>query len=385
MRVIRETRFLVLAPDAFGTGGIERSTRTLIRALSERSAPGQVGVLSVWGGRVDLPADLPAIVVHKGRRTSGGRRVTLFEKVGFSMSALRAARQWRGGLIIFACHAHLAPVAFAASKIGHAPTVVWCHGDEVWRPQRWTVRASLKRAGLVLAPSEFTANQVSHWAGLRWPPRVLPHAVPPELKPLGSSTVPGRVLAVARLETHDRYKGVDTLLRAWPKVLAMHPASELIVVGDGGDRARLERLAGSWTDNRIRFTGRIHDRELRELYGSSAVFALPTAATVGRDAAGEGFGLVFLEAAAFGLPVVAGRSGAVPEVVEDGRTGLLVDPDDPAAVANAIGTLLRDPSLRTRLGRAARSRVQTRFTFEAFGDGIEAMLHDLLSGSRNDS
>jgi phosphatidylinositol alpha-1,6-mannosyltransferase len=136
-------------------------------------------------------------------------------------------------------------------------------------------------------------------------------------------------------------------------------------------------------DNRIRFTGRITDRELRELYDSSAIFALPTAAMVGRNAAGEGFGLVFLEAAAFGLPVVAGRSGAVPEVVEDGRTGLLVDPDDPAAVANAIGTLLGDPSLRTRLGRAARARAQTRFTFEAFADGIEAMLRELLSGSRN--
>ena len=153
-----------------------------------------------------------------------------------------------------------------------------------------------------------------------------------------------------------------------------------MVVGDGADRTRLERVsrrAGS--NGRVRFVGRLSDSELHELYRTAAVFALPTRARVGAGAAGEGFGLVFVEAAAAGLPVVAGRSGAVPEVVEDAETGLLVDPTDPDAVAEAIGTLLDDPKLRARMARAARARVKERFTFEAFGDRVAELLGGLAS------
>ena len=86
----------------------------------------------------------------------------------------------------------------------------------------------------------------------------------------------GRVLSVARLDPHDRYKGVDTLIEAWPRVVADQPDAELIVVGEGADRARLEALArANGTDSRVRFAGRIDDSELQELYRTAAVFALP--------------------------------------------------------------------------------------------------------------
>jgi phosphatidyl-myo-inositol dimannoside synthase len=377
MRGIITPRFIVLAPDAFGTGGIERTTRTLIRTLGERFGADRVGVLSVWGGRVDLPAR----ILHRGRRSGGGRPVPPADRATFAISALHQARRWRRGLVIVACHPHLAPVALAAGRIAGSRVAVWCHGDEVWGPTRLSVRYALRKADLVFAPSRFTADQVGRWIGLDRKPTVVPHSLPPELVLRRSAPVPGRVLAVARLEAHDRYKGIDTLIEAWPNVLKAHPEAELVVVGAGGDRRRLERLAASLaTDGHVRFTGWIDDRELQELYRTSAVFALPTAATVGSDAAGEGFGLVFVEAAAAGLPVVAGRSGAVPEVIEDGRTGLLVEPHDPLAVADAIGRLLRDPQLRTRLGRAARSRARERFSYEAFGDRVETLLGDLAFG-----
>ena len=109
------------------------------------------------------------------------------------------------------------------------------------------------------------------------------------------------------------------------------------------------------------------------------MFALPTGAKVGSGAGGEGFGLVFLEAAAAGVPVIAGRSGAVPEVVEDGRTGILVEPGDPVAVADAIGVLLKDEKIRSRMGLVARARAKRHFSYDAFGDQIETILGSLES------
>ena len=376
MREITTPRFIVLATDAFGTGGIERTTRTLIRTLGERFGADRVGVLSVWGGR----ADLPARILHRGRRSGGARPVPVAERAMFAISALRQAWRWRRRLVVVACHPHLAPVALAAGRIAGSRVAVWCHGDEVWRPLRPSVGWALRQADLVFAPSRFTAEQVARWAGLERDVTVVPHGNPPELVPPKPAPVPGRVLSVARLDPDDRYKGVDTLVRAWPRVLESQPDAELIVVGDGADRARLERLAiDSGTDGHVRFTGRIDDRDLQELYRTASVFALPTGATVGSGAGGEGFGLVFLEAAASGVPVVAGRSGAVPEVVEDGRTGLLVEPGDPVAVADAIGVLLKDENLRSRMGRAARARAKKHFSYAAFGDRIESVLGDLAS------
>ena len=369
-------RFLVLAPNPFGVGGIERVTRTLIESMAERFGADCVGLLSLRGGKGSLPAQ----IFHRGRRRPEDQRVPLFDKMAFVASALLSARRWRRRLVIVATHPHLAPVALAAGRLSGAPVAVWCHGHEVWRPLRPTVRTALRRAALVFAPSRFTSQQATYWAGLNREPLVVPHAVPHAFAASGhlrGEPVPGQVLAVARLDPQDRGKGIDTLLRAWPKVAATRPQARLVVVGDGADRERLEDAARRSGSNGVWFAGRLGDPDLRELYRSSTVFALPTRARVGVDAYGEGFGLVFVEAAAAGLPVVAGRSGAVPEVVEHGATGLLVDPLDVDAVANAIGRLLDDAQLRARMSRAARARANERYSYEAFGDMIANVIGGL--------
>jgi phosphatidyl-myo-inositol dimannoside synthase len=378
MREISTPRILVLASDPFGVGGIERVTRTLIGALADRFGGDRVGLVSLWGGA----ADLPARILHRGRTPAHGR-VPFVERFTFTLAALLTARRWRRRLVVVACHPHLAAVAVAAGRVAGARVAVWCHGDEVWRPLRPSVRLALQRADLVFAPSRFTAGQVTRWAQLRREPVVVPHAVTPGFAPAARRSVPGRVIAVARMEHRDRGKGIDILLQAWPKVGRARPDAELVVVGDGSDRSRLERASRSLgSDGRVRFTGRLDDADLRELFRTAAVFALPTRARVGVGAAGEGFGLVFAEAAAAGIPVVAGRSGAVGEVVEDGRTGFLVDPTDPDAIADAIGALLDDPDLRRAMARNARARARKRFSYEAFGDRIAELLGGLASVHR---
>ena len=376
-------RVLVLAPHAWGVGGIERATRTLVRALADLYGAERVGLLSVWGGS----GILPCRVLWKGPQAAEPGNGSWSVKARFLQVALRLSRRWRRRLVILACHPHLAPVAWLAARAAGAPWAVWCHGVEVWRPLRPMIGAALRRADLVIAPSRFTASLLERMH--RVPSRclaVVPHALPPDLPLAETGVAEGaaagderlQVLTVARLVPEHAYKGVDTLLAAWPLVLRSVPEAELVVVGDGPDRPRLEREAARLVpDGRVRFAGRLDDRALAEAYTQAAVFALPARTRIGHGAAGEGFGLVFLEAAAAGLPVVAGNGGAIPEVVRDGETGLLVDPESPKEVAAAIVRVLRDPDLARRMGEAGRRLVQEEFSYERFCERLARLVERL--------
>jgi len=369
-------RFLVLAPDAWGTGGIERATRTLLHALADLYGSERVGLLSVWGG-VDA---LPARLIWRGREKTGAGRTPLSARLRFALASVVAARRWRRRLVVIACHPHLASVARLAAWAAGAPLVVWSHGEEVWRPLRSTVRAALRTADLVIAPSRFTRDALADMHRLS-PARlaILPHALPPEL-PLAAGDGASidrapRVLTVARLVREHAYKGIDTLLAAWARVRDEVPEAELVVVGDGSDRPRLQQEAARLgLDGSVRFMGQLNDQGLAEAYRRAQVFAMPARTRVGRDAEGEGFGLVFLEAAAAGLPVVAGNGGAIPEVVRDGETGYLVDPRAPEQVAEAIVRLLSDPGLARRMGDAGRRWAHDEFSYGRFRERVNELI-----------
>jgi phosphatidylinositol alpha-1,6-mannosyltransferase len=178
------------------------------------------------------------------------------------------------------------------------------------------------------------------------------------------------VLALSRLVPR---KGFDTVLRAAAALAPHHPELLVAVAGSGRDRGRLERLARRHGAP-ARFLGRVDDEALPALYGASDVFAM-----VCRDRWSgleqEGFGIVFLEAAAAGIPQLAGRSGGSHEAVVDGRTGLVVDrPADVAAVAVALARLLDDPERRRRLGAEARRRVVDELTYDHLAATLGAAL-----------
>ncbi len=165
------------------------------------------------------------------------------------------------------------------------------------------------------------------------------------------------VLGLSRLVPR---KGFDALVRAAARLAPGRPDLVVAIAGTGRDRARLERLAAS-THAPVRFLGLVPDERVPGLMGAADVFAVPCR-TRWCGLEQEGFGMVFLEAAACGVAQVAGRSGGAPEAVADGRTGTVVDrPRDPAAVAAALVPLLDDPDLRRRQGTAARLRVEAEF------------------------
>jgi len=189
------------------------------------------------------------------------------------------------------------------------------------------------------------------------------------------------LLSVARLA--ELYKGHDTLIRVLPLVRARCPGTRLRVAGDGPLREYLHRIAKSvGVDDAVEFLGEVADDSLPELYRTSDAFVLMSRESPSKGGA-EGFGIVCLEAAACEKPVVAGRSGGLVDAVEDGVTGILVDPEDPAAVAEALIAVLSDSALAERMGQAGRERVLARFTWEkVIGDARRVFEEAVGKGSR---
>jgi phosphatidylinositol alpha-1,6-mannosyltransferase len=168
-------------------------------------------------------------------------------------------------------------------------------------------------------------------------------------------------------------KGMDVLIRAASAVAPSFPGLTVAIGGTGRDEGRLRRLAAG-AGVVVRFLGRVPDADLPALYGASDVFAmLCRNRWAGLEQ--EGFGIVFLEAAAAGVPQVAGRSGGAAEAVVHGTTGLVVDdPRSVPAAARALRQLLVDDTARRRMGRAGRRRAEESFDYDELarrlGDGL---------------
>jgi phosphatidylinositol alpha-1,6-mannosyltransferase len=208
---------------------------------------------------------------------------------------------------------------------------------------------------------------------------VLLRAAPDSNGPAGRDGV--TLLTVARLSARERYKGCDAVIAALPAVRAGGPV-RYVIVGDGDDRPRLEALARSHgVAPLVTFAGAVQHDGLPEWYRACDIYVMPSVAEQRPDGwTGEGFGIAYLEAAAFGRPVIAGSGGGAPEAVQDGVTGVVVDGRDVAAVAAAIARL-RDPETRARMGEAGRQWVRRQFTVERFQRDVEALISEGVSAA----
>lgn len=278
-------------------------------------------------------------------------------------------------------HVNLAPVGVLAGQLGQGFGAV-AHGTEVWTRLPTVRRLALQRARRVACVSDDTARAVHEVQGveaarcvrvinaldpvrfadiLSRAPEGVPKAVPkavPEAVPERPGA-PVRVLSLTRLALGEP-KGIDLMLRA----LVHLPGVSYRVAGDGdalpGLRAQAAALGVS---ERVEFLGRLSDAERAAELVACDVFALPSS--------GEGFGIVYLEAMAYGKPCVAARVGGAPEVVVDGETGLVVRPE-PGVVGpgtelvGALRALAADGAMRRRLGQAGRERVLAHFCYPQF-------------------
>lgn len=270
------------------------------------------------------------------------------------------------------------------------PYGVILHGAEVTIPARIPgSRALLRRvlagASLVISAGEYALGEAERCVGRSLPSVVVPPGVDTErFRPFSPSE---RAAARAEFDLTDEHvvvssvnrlvprKGMHLLIEAAARLASSHPELRVMIGGTGRAESDLRAQADE-LGAPVRFLGRISDGEVERLYGASDAMAmLCHDRWWGLEQ--EGFGIVFLEAAAAGLPQIAGRSGGAAEAVVHGETGLVVDdPTDVAAVTASLRTVIDDPDLRRRLGRAARERAVARFDYDVLARRLaEALDH----------
>ncbi|MFG1701729.1 glycosyltransferase family 4 protein [Nonomuraea sp. M3C6] len=279
--------------------------------------------------------------------------------------------------VVFGAAAPLGLLAPRLRRAGARRVVMLTHGHEASWAGAPGFRAALRRIGehadVVTYLGEYTrarlAAAISPGKLVRLAPGVDVTQFHPEARKaelgLGGRPV---VACVSRLVPR---KGQDQLIRAWPQVLRSVPEAVLLLVGGGPYRATLERLAAG--QESIRFTGTVPAAALPGYYAAADVFAMPCR-TRWKGVDVEGLGIVFLEASATGLPVVAGSSGGAPDAVRPGETGLVVDGEDVAEIAQAIVELLSDPDKARKMGAGGRDWIAREWSW----DQVAARFHSLL-------
>ncbi len=264
-------------------------------------------------------------------------------------------------------HVHSLPVPAATPFLMRVPRLVvsaW-GSDVVWRHPRkerlypWL----LAHATRVTATSEYLANVVASYLRAPRTIEVIAFGVDGSIfypAPMRSSG--SRIGTLRHLEP--KY-GIDTLIRSLPAILAAHPSAFMDIAGEGEQRHHLEQMIDTLgVARRLHLRGTIEHVSVPAFLRSLDLYANPS-----RE---EAFGVAAVEAQASGLPVVASWVGALPEVVLDGETGLLVPPDDPAALAEALSALLAEPDRAARMGQRAREWVMQRYRWE---DNVQQMLN----------
>jgi phosphatidylinositol alpha-1,6-mannosyltransferase len=256
---------------------------------------------------------------------------------------------------VLSAHIVMSPGASSIRRALGARVVQYFHGKEIGvRPGLAGFAA--RHADACVAVSSYTKELVERSGA---DPRRI-HLIHPGVD-LPESPADGRradrptVLTIARME--DRYKGHDVMVRAMSVVAARVPGAQWVVIGDGPLRAALSELARSTglDHDVIRFLGAVTDDERDAWLDRAHVFAMPSRMPAG-GYAGEGFGIVYLEANAHGCPALAGAVGGALDAVVDGETGVLVDAEDHLAVGNALVELLQDERLREKMGTAGAAR-----------------------------
>jgi len=332
-------RVLVLATDVFGgTGGIAQYTRDFVAAMASYPGVDEITVIPRVIARE--PELLPPSVVYLADAAGSKAR---FLSAVFRAATSRPSFDW-----IVCAHINLLPIAHLAAAICSAPVILLTYGIEVWEPKGWFIRSLVGRTRAVVSISNFTMEKLRGWARLPASHSFLiPNAIdlatytpgPHNAELASRLSLDGRrvLLTLGRMDAREQAKGFDEILEVMPRF----PDIAYVAVGDGSDRPRLQAKAAQLgVAERAIFPGYVTETEKLDYYRLADVFVMPSRL--------EGFGYVFLEAMAMGLPVIASKIDGSREAVMNGKWGLLVDPAHPDELAAAITSALTSPRVPER-------------------------------------
>ncbi len=355
---------MLLTPDAYGGhGGIAQYNRDSLNALASMSEVEEI--ITLPRNVPFQPGPIPAKVTYLTAAAGG--------KIRYFWEALCTSKNH---IDIMICgHINLLPLAAMLNIKMRAPLALVVHGIDVWRCHKsLLVRQLIGRVAKIWSVSEITRNAMQKWTSLPSSKfTILPNAInltkygigpknPKLIKRYGLQDKKV-LLLLARLNASERYKGVDEVLEVLPNLLEKVPNLSFVVAGDGSDRPRLEQKARTLgISNHVIFTGFVPKSEKSDHFRLADLFVMP-----GR---GEGFGIVFLEALACGVPVVASCLDGSREAVRNGELGRLVDPRNPAELEAAILAGLNDPHYIPE--------GLIYYSFPQFQQRVAAAIHEIL-------
>src|SRR2546425_8669153 len=360
-------KLLVLLTDGFGgRGGIAKFNTDLRKPLG--ASPNRVGVAALPRRIADDEVILPDRLTYRTQAASGKGAYV------YHLGRLLTNRKGFDGVICG--HLHLLPLAAFAARRYRVPLTLIVHGIEAWRPPRISgLWRSLQSVNAFVSVSLLTKQRFLEWAPLREEQgHIIPDCV--DLSKFAPGPKPAQlveryglcgrrvIMTLGRLNAAERYKGIDEILELMPSLVREMPDLVYLIVGDGDDRGRLEaKTVSLGMERHVVFAGYIPEEQKADYYLLADAFVMP-----GR---GEGFGIVYLEAMACGIPVVASKADASREAVLHGRIGLLADPGDPEEIRTAIKKALVRP-------RGVQRELEY-FSFERFVERWHALLdEDLL-------
>ena len=350
---------ILLTPNLSGADGISTVARLVTRACE----------------------DVTVLALHEADRTTFDE-VDVEGSGGRSSHFVTAATRWAFSAdrpaTVIVNHLHLAPAALALAARG-ASLLTMVQGVEAWKPLTWLQRVALDRSERIVAVSAYSRDRFRaanrHFAQRRIDVCHL------GLEPIVTSQGPAEwvpsALIVGRMARDERYKGHDLLIDIWRDVAAAIPGAVLRVVGDGDDRPRLEQKAATMNLGRhIEFLGRISDEQLAREYQRCTAVVMPSR--------GEGFGLVFIEAMRAARGCIGGH-GSASEIIVDGDTGFLVDPENGAGLRQAVVRMLRDRTGTVAMGIRGRARFLQHFTEDQFRSRLHALLPHAMCAAASET
>ena len=329
-------KVLLLTTDAYGAnGGIALYNRDVIEALVAMPEVDEVVVLA--RGMPSAATGVPPKIRLVAESLGG--------KFRYFKAALRASTEDFG--LVICGHINLLPLAALVNQVIRAPLVLMVYGIDVWQPPNWLARQSLKAVYAVWSISAITTERMNQWAAL---PRAFYVQLPNAIHLDRYGMAPRRadlqerhglkgarvIMTLARLPEKERYKGVDEILESMPELLQEIPNLKYLVAGDGDDRARLMQKAKVLgVADQVVFVGMINEADKADYFRLADAFVMP--------GKGEGFGFVFLEALACGVPAVGSQLDGSREALRGGELGELADPNDAATIRTCIVRALNKP------------------------------------------
>jgi phosphatidylinositol alpha-1,6-mannosyltransferase len=301
-------------------------------------------------------------------QSAGGSRLRLLAKV-------HAAAFPCGHFIYDSCNMAQSHPFLPGLRRRH---LTFINGIEVWENAKPRWIRSARRSSMLVSISRFTRDRADSIHGgfsraVVCALATMDDEEAPDLPTieLSRAATPPSVLIVGRMDANEDYKGHRELIECWPHILREIPNAILHIVGRGNAMPEYQRMAErlSLCDS-VRFHGFVSVDTLNSLYATSKVFAMPSR--------GEGFGLVYIEAMRYGLPVIASRHDAGQEIVLHEKTGLTVDMNRPDELPAAVVRLLRHPEEAVCFGRAGLQRWREEYTYARFRDRFRAILHQFL-------